>query len=53
MDAFEFTMCALFLDWTMAFMVRDERVICTILVVQFIVLVGTYIYDQLFRGGRK
>lgn len=52
MDAVEFTMCALFLDWTMVFMVRDERVICTILVVQFIVLVGTYIYDQLFRGKK-
>lgn len=53
MDTVEFTMCALFLDWTMGFMVRDERVICTMLVVQIIVLVGAYIYDHLFRGGRK
>lgn len=53
MDAFEFTICALFLDWTMVLAVKDERVIFTMLVIQFIVLVVTYIYDQLFRGGRK
>lgn len=53
MDTVEFTICALLLDWTMVLTVKDERLICTMLVVQFIILVGTYIYDQLFRGGRK
>lgn len=53
MDAVEFTMCALFLDWTMGLAVKDQQVISAMLEIQIIVLVGTYIYDQLFRGGRK
>ena len=53
MDAFEFTICALSLDFAMGLAVKDERVISTMLVIQIIVLVVTYIYDQLFRGGRK
>jgi hypothetical protein len=53
MDAFEFTMCALSLDFAMGLAVKDQRVISTMLVIQIIVLVVTYIYDQLFRGGQK
>lgn len=50
MDALEFTICALFLDFAMGLAVKDERLICTMLAIQIIVLVVTYIYDQLFRG---
>lgn len=53
MDAFEFTICALFLDFAMGLAVKDQQVISSMLVIQIIVLVVTYIYDQLFRGGRK
>lgn len=53
MDAVEFTICALFLDFAMGLAVKDQREISTMLAIQIIVLVVTYIYDQLFRGGRK
>lgn len=53
MDAVEFTTCALLLDFAMGLAVKDQRVISAMIVVQIIVLVVTYIYDQLFRRGRK
>ena len=53
MDAIEFLLCILALDTLMALSVSNQEVKGCMLVIQIVVVIVVYAYNQLFRGGRK
>lgn len=53
MDAIEFLLCIVALDILMALSVSNQEVKACMLVIQMVIVIVVYTYNQIFRGGRK